>query len=278
LKFASALADGQIIESVLILAFERTTLCVSSQVGCRMGCAFCATGAMGFVRDLTVEEIVWQIYAARFILKHPVGNVVLMGMGEPLDNFDNVVQAVRVMSDQRGLDIAQSHITISTAGHVKGLQKLALAKLPKLCLAVSLNAAHDTLRSRLMPINQKYPLAMLKNALREFPLGKGGVFFIEYVLLAGVNDSPEDAQQLATYLTSLPVRVNVIAYNHSGSGAYAAPGEKRVKQFCKWLAEEKLFVRLRQSRGQKVMAACGQLGASKGNIGSVKQTKGSFSK
>jgi len=261
LKFASALADDRIIESVIIPANGRTTLCVSSQVGCRMGCRFCATGGMGYVRNLTVEEIVWQVHAARFKLNRRVDNIVFMGMGEPLDNLANVIRSVRVIGDQRGFDMAPSHITVSTAGHADGIRDLAALNIRKLRLAVSLNASNDELRTRLMPINRRYPLSRIKQELLAFPVEKCGVIFIEYVLLKGINDSRGDAIELARYLTGFPVRVNVIAFNPSGSNTYAAPGEENVRRFCGWLADEKLFVRLRRSRGQAIMAACGQLGS-----------------
>jgi 23S rRNA (adenine2503-C2)-methyltransferase len=260
-KISSALADGHLIESVVIPGRGRTTLCVSSQVGCRMGCTFCVTGAMGFVRHLAVEEIVWQVYAARFILDRRIDNLVFMGMGEPLDNFDNLTQALRVISDQRGLDIAYSHITLSTAGHADGIRKLAALNLRRLRLAVSLNAADDGLRSSLMPINRLYPLSRIEEELKSFPLGKGGVIFIEYVLLAGVNDGRGHADQLAGYLEGIPARVNVIAYNRGPSAIYSAPPPEQVRRFCGWLADRKVFVRLRESRGQGIMAACGQLGS-----------------
>lgn len=260
-KFASILSDCNIIESVIIPSNGRNTLCVSSQAGCRMACTFCTTGEMGLTRNLTAGEIVWQVHTAQFQLGKPVGNVVFMGMGEPLDNFDNVMQAVRVISDQRGLDIPLSHITISTAGHADGIRKLASSNLNKLCLAVSLNAADDELRSRLMPINRKYPLARLREEMKAYPLGKRGIIFIEYVLLAGVNDSIENAERLATYLKGLPVKVNVISYNSGSSADYAAPAPSQAAKFCKHLVDRKLFVRRRQSRGQNVKAACGQLSA-----------------
>jgi 23S rRNA (adenine2503-C2)-methyltransferase len=262
LKFVTVLGDGNSIESVIIPARDRATLCVSSQAGCRMGCAFCATGMQGFVRDLSAEEIVWQVFAARFVLKRHIDNIVFMGMGEPFDNFDNVIQAVRVMSDQRGLDIAQSKITISTAGHAEGIGKLAKAGMPKLRLAVSINAADDGLRGALMPINKKYPLGALKEALLAFPLCKKGVFFIEYVLLSGINDSREMAGKLARYVEGLPVRVNVITYNPNASLPYLPPSSKQVKQFCDWLVEDHVFVRKRKSQGLDILAACGQLKAS----------------
>ncbi len=262
LKFATALGDGRIIESVVIPAAGRTTLCVSSQVGCRMGCRFCATGAMGFGRNLSSAEIVWQAWAARFVLAAPVDNVVFMGMGEPLDNFDHVAQALRVMGDQRGLDIAPRRITLSSAGHADGIRRLARLGLPNLRLAVSLNAADDRLRSRLMPINRRYPLARLKAALQAFPTGRGGVVLVEYVLLAGVNDARQDAAKLAAYLTGLAVRVNLIAYNGEAASGFAAPPPAHVERFCHWLADEGVFFCRRRPRGRDLLAACGQLGAS----------------
>ncbi len=260
-KFAAALADGQVIESVVIPAKGRTTLCVSSQVGCRMGCRFCATGGMGFLRDLAAEEMVWQVYAARFLLRARIDRIVFMGMGEPLDNLDHVAQAIRVMNDQRGFDIALSRITVSTSGHADGIRNLAALNLRRLRLAVSLNAARDELRSRLMPINDRYPLAELKKELISFPPGRDGVIFIEYVLLQGINDDREDARELACYLQGIPVRVNVIAFNRAGSAVFAPPDPSKVHAFCGWLADEGLFVRLRRPRGKQIMAACGQLGA-----------------
>ncbi len=262
LKFATALWDGRIIESVIIPAAGRTTLCVSSQVGCRMGCRFCATGAMGFDRNLLPEEIVWQVWAARFRLAARVDNVVFMGMGEPLDNFAHLSRALRVMGDQRGLDIAPRRITISSAGHADGIRRLGRLGLPNLRLAVSLNAADDRLRSRLMPINRRYPLARLKAALGGFPIGRDGVVLVEYVLLAGVNDARSDAAGLAAYLKGLLVRVNLIAYNGDGRSGFAAPTEAQVARFCRWLAEEGVFCCRRQPRGRAILAACGQLGAS----------------
>jgi 23S rRNA (adenine2503-C2)-methyltransferase len=262
-KFASALFDNQIIESVIIPANGRTTLCVSSQVGCAMGCRFCTTGGMGFVRNLSAEEIVWQVHAARFTLGHRVDNVVFMGMGEPLDNFDNLAQAVRVMSDQRGLDIALSRITVSTAGHADGLRRLAALNLPKLRLALSLNAADNDLRSTLMPINRKFPLERIKEELRTFPLARDSVIFLEYVLLAGVNDSREEARELTRYIDGLPpVRVNLIPYNGGSKAPYAGPTPEQVNRFRAWLIDGRVFVRVRPSHGRNIMAACGQLGAS----------------
>ncbi|HNX97850.1 MAG TPA: 23S rRNA (adenine(2503)-C(2))-methyltransferase RlmN [Candidatus Aminicenantes bacterium] len=262
-KFATTLGDGAVIETVIIPARGRTTLCVSSQVGCRMGCRFCATGALGFSRDLTVAEIVWQVLAARFELGVPVDNLVFMGMGEPLDNFDRLMQALRVLGDPHGLGFGPRRITVSTAGHVEGIRRLAAQAPAGLHLAVSLNAADNGLRSALMPINRRYPLEVLREALASYPLPKGGVFLIEYVLLAGLNDSREQAHRLAAFLGDLPARVNVIGYNDGAGGAevFTAPAPEDVQRFCHWLAEEKVFVRARASRGGGIRAACGQLGA-----------------
>jgi 23S rRNA (adenine2503-C2)-methyltransferase len=261
LKFATELADGEVIESVVIPDKGRSTLCVSSQVGCRMGCKFCVTGEMGLRRNLAAAEIVAQVHLARFTIRRPVDNVVFMGMGEPLDNADAVLQAIRVLADPRGLNLAYRRITVSTAGHVDGLRALAAAALPNLRVAVSLHAANDALRSRLVPLNVRYPLALLKEALRAYPLGRGGVFFIEYVLLAGVNDGPAHAGELARYLEGLPVRVNVIPYNGGSARRFVTPDRAQIDQFCARLAAEGLFVRRRHPRGRDVLAACGQLGA-----------------
>ncbi|MFY9941928.1 MAG: 23S rRNA (adenine(2503)-C(2))-methyltransferase RlmN, partial [Desulfobacterales bacterium] len=181
---------------------------------------------------------------------------------EPLDNFAHLSRALRVMGDQRGLDIAPRRITVSSAGHADGIRRLARLGLPNLRLAVSLNAADDCLRSRLMPINRSYPLANLKAALRAFPTGRGGVVLIAYVLLAGVNDARQDAAKLADYLAGLAVRVNVIAYNGEDRSGFAAPPSAHVERFCRWLADEGVFFCRRQPRGRDILAACGQLGAS----------------
>ncbi len=260
-KFALSLEDGALIESVIIPGPRRTTLCLSSQVGCAWGCRFCATGSLGFVRDLSPSEIVQQVLTARFELGHPVDNIVFMGMGEPLANLDSVMQAMRVIGDQHGLAIAPSHITISTAGHVDGMLRLTRIAPPNLRLAVSLNAANDELRTTLMPINRAYPLAALKDALAAWPLGRGGVILIEYVLLAGINDTQAHALELYRFLEGLPVRVNVIAYNGAGAGLFRTPAPEDVRRFCAYLAEQRLFVRHRTPRGQGILAACGQLGA-----------------
>jgi 23S rRNA (adenine2503-C2)-methyltransferase len=226
-----------------------------------MQCAFCATGAGGFERNLSTGEIVGQICTARFALQHAVDNVVFMGMGEPFDNFENVMQAVGVISDQRGLNIPQSRITISTVGHGEGIARFAKLGAPRPRLAVSINAADDTVRAAIMPITRQYPLADLRQALLQVPLKRGDIIFIEYVLLAGINDSPLMAHKLAHYCEGLPVRVNLIAYNRNESLPFVAPTPQQVNQFRDWLVAEKLFVRIRESQGEGIGAACGQLRA-----------------
>jgi len=261
LKFITRLRDGLEIESVIVPMHRHKTICISSQAGCRMGCSFCATGRMGFYRNLTVEEIVGQVYTGRFVLGEDIKNIVFMGMGEPLENLDNVIRAVSVLSDQRGLDFAHSHITVSTCGITEGIQKLAALNWPRLNLAISINAPNDQLRSALMPVNRIAPLAMLKQALLAYPLRKPGVFFFEYLLIKNINNRREHAKELAFFLRLLPARVNIIPYNPLPGVPFERPEENEVQQFGSWLAEEKIFVRTRAAKGQRIMAGCGQLGS-----------------
>jgi 23S rRNA (adenine2503-C2)-methyltransferase len=225
---------------------------------------FCATGAMGLARDLTAGEILGPVEEARR-LGQAVSNVVFMGMGEPLDNLAAVAEAIRTLADPRGWNIACRYITVSTAGHAEGLRALGELGFPNLRLAVSLNAADDALRDRLMPINRRFPLKVLKEALLAFPRSKRSVVFVEYVLLAGVNDSREQALKVAHYLEGLPVRVNVIPYNGGPSPVFGTPSPERVREFGGWLMEEGLFVRTRLSRGADILAGCGQLGGGSGS-------------
>lgn len=261
LKFITRLRDGLEIESVIVPMTRHKTICISSQAGCRMGCSFCATGRMGFYRNLTVEEIVGQVYTGRFVLGEDIKNIVFMGMGEPLDNLDNVIHAISVLSDQRGLDFAHSHITVSTCGIIEGIKKLAVLNWPKLNLAISINAPNDQLRSALMPVNRIAPLAVLKQALRAYPLRNTGVFFIEYLLIKNINNHREHAKELALFLRLLPARVNIIPYNPLPGVPLERPEGNEVQQFSAWLAEEKIFVRTRTAKGQRIMAGCGQLGS-----------------
>ena len=259
-KFVTRLADDLDIESVVIPMFRRHTLCVSSQVGCRMGCRFCRTGKMGLLRNLTAAEIVGQVFAARHHLGIDVRNVVFMGMGEPLDNLDNVVQAIRVLADQRGLDIARRYITVSTVGLTTGIDRLARIEGPPVNLAVSLNAPTDDIRSLIMPINRSNPMAALRDSLLRYPLAKKSAFFIEYVLIHDLNDRQEHAKALARYLAPLKVKLNLIAYNPAPGSELKPPSVQAYERFHAWLVAEKIFVRRRSEKGGRIMAACGQLG------------------
>ena len=267
-KFLLKLHDGYESESVVIPMRQYKSLCVSSQVGCKMGCTFCETAQMGYLRSLDAGEIVAQVMVARHVLKEPIENVVFMGMGEPMDNLDNVLQAVRILSDQRGLNIPQSSITVSTVGHVDGIRRLAaLAALPppegfsRLRLAVSLNAPNDEIRSRIMPVNGQWNMAKLKAALADFPLARKGDFlFMEYVLIPGVNDAREHALEVAEYLRGLRTCVNLIPYNPRRESPYGLPARDGVARFYHWLMEAGQYCRVRGTKGQEKMAACGQLG------------------
>ncbi len=259
-KLVFGLCDGLKIETVVIPMANHATVCISCQVGCRMGCRFCRTGRMGLKRNLTAAEIVAQVHAVKVRLGIHVRNVVFMGMGEPLDNLNHVVQAIRIMEDQRGLDIAKRHMTLSTAGLVPGIERLARLDWPQLKLAVSLNAPDDALRDELMPLNRQYPLAALKKSLKNYPLARGNAIFMEYVLIEGVNDHTRHARQLADYFKGLEVKLNLIAYNPRPDSPYAAASDRTLDRFHQALIDQQIFVRVRNSKGAAIRAACGQLG------------------
>jgi 23S rRNA (adenine2503-C2)-methyltransferase len=258
-KFLTRLADGSEIESVILPMAAHHTVCLSTQAGCRMGCRFCETGRQGFLRNLTVEEMIGQVVHARRTRGSRVRNVVFMGMGEPLDNFDNVLQAVRVLNDQQGLNIALRRITISTAGLADKIRLLADVDLPGLHLFVSINAPNDRLRSDLMPINRSFPLAEVKQSLHAFGLPKSGRHMIGYVLIPGVNDANEHAEQLADYVRDLPAKINLIPYNPSHGDRVAKPEEKSIQDFMAALRQKNVVVIRRGTLGSQFQAACGQL-------------------
>lgn len=267
-KFLLRLEGGLESESVVIPMRQYKSLCVSSQVGCKMGCTFCETAQMGYLRSLSAAEIVAQVVVARLVLNEPVENVVFMGMGEPMDNLDNVLAAIRVLTDPRGLGIPQRSITVSTVGHVEGIRRLAAVVaapapegLPRIRLAVSLNAPNDAIRSRIMPVNKTWPLAALKAALLEFPLlRKDDFLFMEYVLIPGVNDAREHALEVAGYLRGLKACVNLIPYNPRRESPFARPERSSVADFFHWLMDAGQYCRVRGTKGSDAMAACGQLG------------------
>jgi 23S rRNA (adenine2503-C2)-methyltransferase len=262
-KYLLELSDGQKIESVFIPEERRNTLCISTQVGCPMECRFCLTALLGFTRNLTVGEIVGQIF---LILKdrgtdqasssEPV-NIVLMGMGEPLLNFDNVTKALALMADPQGMGISPHRITLSTVGLVPKITALGKAAVvPN--LAISLSATTDEVRDRLMPINKKYPIGTLLQACAQFPLRRSQRITFEYVLIAGVNDSDEDARRLVKLLAPLRSKVNLLALNPGKEGLRPSSPE-RVKRFQELLSSRGLPVTIRRPRGADIFAACGQL-------------------
>ena len=268
-KFIQRLPDGLETESVVIpmrgrSGRETNTLCVSSQVGCAMGCTFCETAQMGLMRHLTTAEIIGQWFAARHVLKTSIKNIVFMGMGEPMDNLDSVIHAIRILVDHNGPSVPASNITVSTVGRPEGIRRLAaLAAQPgfgRLNLAVSINAPDDAVRSTLMPINRRHPMSELFAAMQAWPLRPAGAILIEYVLIPGVNDHPHHADALATYLASLRCSVNVIPYNPRRDSPWPAPTEAMITEFMQRLVQRGLFVKRRQTKGRSVMAACGQLG------------------
>ncbi len=260
IKFITQLSDGLKIESVLIPMTGRNTLCLSSQVGCRMGCRFCETGRAGLKRNLLISEIIGQIFNARFFLKEKIKNIVFMGMGEPFDNFDNVMAAIKIMNEQKGFDIALRHITVSTAGLTGGIEALGRLKVKGLRLAVSINAPDDTTRSFLMPVNRAHSLQSLKTALRKYPLTRRECFLFEYILIKGLNDSKNDAIKLAEFIRPLSVRLNLIALNPVTGFNYESPCDDDMQRFSQILADHGVFVVKRWSKGRSVAAGCGQLG------------------
>ncbi|MDX2169775.1 MAG: 23S rRNA (adenine(2503)-C(2))-methyltransferase RlmN [Deltaproteobacteria bacterium] len=250
------------------------TLCVSSQVGCRMGCTFCETGRMGLVRNLSVAEIVGQFLVARDLMLQTapaaarpyryfssgIENIVFMGMGEPLDNFEAVSEAIRVLSEPNGLNFPHAQITVSTVGRIDGLRRLAALGWPNLRIAISLNAPDDALRRALMPVNAAMPLAALREALLAYPLARKGYFLIEYVLMRGINDAPAQARAVAAWCRGLRCVVNLIPYNPQRQPRYAAPDEAAIVRFAAELRAAGVFVKRRLTKGRDLLGACGQLG------------------
>jgi 23S rRNA (adenine2503-C2)-methyltransferase len=248
------------IETVFMPEENRQTICISTQAGCAVDCHFCLTATLGLIRNLTAGEIIGQVLIAleenRSALK-PQTNVVLMGQGEPLLNFEPVMAALRILLDPNGMAISPKHVTLSTSGIVPGIERLAREKVrPK--LAISLNASSNEQRDEIMPINRKYPLEALLDACRRYPLRPWEHLTFEYVLLGGFNDSVDDARRVVKLLANLRVKVNLIPWN-PGDLPYAKPDAARIEAFRKILADKDVRAFVRYSRGQDVMAACGQL-------------------
>ncbi len=265
-KFLSRMRDGHLVESVIIPAAEgqggaqssRVTLCVSSQVGCAFGCRFCASGLLGFTRNLSTAEIVGQIVAAEDITGARVDNLVFMGMGEPLANIDNLLAALSLIMEPRALGIGARHITISTSGNVPGLKKLAAFGKP-LRLAVSLHGASDDVRSRVMPVNKKWPLGELIPALKEWTRTSKHIITLEYILIEDVNADMAEARKLARIARELRAKVNLIPYNTVEGLPWKRPSEADCRAFCRALMNENVPVTMRYEKGHDINAACGQL-------------------
>ena len=261
-KFAYALDDGELIESVLIPDEENFTICVSSQAGCAMGCDFCCTATLGFTRNLLPAEILAQVLMPIKLYPDKLfRNIVLMGMGEPLLNYENVLKAVLILSDKMGPDFSTRRITISTCGIVP--------KLPNLWpdmgigIAISLNAATDEKRSAIMPINKKYPLDELKKALLAIELPPRRTITIEYVMLGGFNDTPSDARALVSFLHGIRSKINLIPFNPWPGAKFEAPAEDAIIAFQEYLKSRHFTAVIRKERGTDIMAACGQLAGGK---------------
>lgn len=251
------------VEAVLIPMQAGGTLCVSSQVGCRMGCAFCETGRMGLLRNLTIPEIVGQVFIARHVLGFDMRNIVFMGMGEPFDNYDAVMQSVRVICDPKGLGFGPRHLTVSTSGCVEGIRRFISEGEAAPNLAVSVNASTDIERSKLMPINKKHDMQELYAAMDEYCRKTKRQILAAYVLLRGVNDTLEHADRLANYLRGLDVKINLIPYNPQRRDRFEAPDSDVVDAFAQRLRDHGYRTLLRATKGRDVMAACGQLGNAK---------------
>ncbi len=259
-KFLWQTEDGHRIESVLIPDDERMTLCVSTQVGCAMACSFCLTGDLGLRRNLRPAEIANQPLQVRQALEAQfrISNVVMMGMGEPLHNVDNLIPALRIYLDEQALNFSHRKITVSTVGLVPQMQKLADA-LP-VNLAVSLNATTEEQRRQVMPITRKYSMMALLDACRELPLPNMKRITFEYVMMAGFNDSMDDAARLARLMRGIKSKVNLIPYNENPDRDIRRPGDARVKQFQHYLVNHGIQASVRVTRGRDISAACGQLG------------------
>ncbi len=266
IKYRFKTSDGKLIESVYMPSPERKTLCVSTQVGCAMGCRFCATATLGLMRNLTASEIVGQVHAVNREVRaneniqktlRPLTNLVFMGMGEPLHNFENLKTALGILESEDGPNFSSRHITVSTVGLVPMIERFGLETDVK--LAISLNASNDEVRDRIMPVNKKWKIADLMEACRKFPLRQGRRITFEYVLMEGVNDTPEDAIRLAALLRDVPAKVNLIQYNENPGLGFHSTVNDKAERFRHALDSAGVATFIRANRGRDIAAACGQL-------------------
>ncbi len=266
-KLLYRLEDGNTIEGVLIPGpGGRLTLCVSSQVGCASGCGFCRTGESGLVRNLTSAEIVNQVLAARKLAGTTITNIVLMGTGEPLSNYEAVRSFVQIVTDRSGMGFSNKKVTVSTCGLAAAIERMADDPELDASLAVSLNATTDELRDRIMPVNKTYPIARLLHALHYYCAVTANTVTIEYALMRGLNDSDKDAARLMELLSGLPCMINILAFNPFPGAVFVQPEEKRVYEFRNILLNNGFVAVVRNSRGKDINAACGQLRAASHSV------------
>ncbi len=258
IKYLFSLHDGEYIESVLMKYKHGYTLCISSQVGCKMGCTFCATGQGGFTRNLLPSEILSQVTAAQKDLGQRISNLVLMGMGEPLDNYENVLKFLSLVSSEENLNIGMRHISLSTCGMVDKIYDLADRKL-QLTLSVSLHAPNDEIRSQTMPINKKYNVQELLKACRYYGKTTGRRISFEYAMISGVNDSEKCAEELAKKLNGILCHINLIPVNDVTGNSYTKSKQKTMSDFVKFLEKRGFTATIRRTLGSDIEASCGQL-------------------
>src|SRR5213593_2445593 len=258
-RYLVRLEDGELAETVYIPEESRDTICISSQIGCALACTFCLTGQLGLTRHLTAGEIVTQgLIAQRENISSRGFNIVLMGMGEPLHNYDNVMKAIRILHEEDGLNMSMSRITLSTAGLLPAIERLSAEPwIPN--LAISLTGATNEKRNELMPINRRYPIEQLLDAVRRFPLKHRQRVTFEYVLLRGVTDAPEDALHLVKLLKGIRAKVNLIPFNEAEELSYHRPPDEAIERFQQILIDHNVSAFVRKNRGNDISAACGQL-------------------
>lgn len=259
-KFLFELSDGQKIESVLMYHDYGNSICISSQVGCNMGCAFCQSGRLKKVRNLATHEMVLQILEVEKITGIRISHVVIMGIGEPFDNYDNVMSFIRIINSNKGINIGARHITVSTCGIVPKIEQFSKENL-QVNLAISLHAANDELRNKLMPINKVYNISKLIDSLKKYLDNNNRRVTFEYILLSGINDSLEDAMELANLLKGMNAYVNLIPYNETDNISFRRTKNEQIMRFYDILKKSKINVTVRREFGSKVDAACGQLRA-----------------
>jgi len=267
-KYRFLLTDGEALESVLLPEKDHFTLCLSTQAGCALGCKFCLTGTRGLARNLDPSEIIDQVIGvqATLLAEEKLTNLVLMGMGEPLHNFDNVVRALKVIRSPEGLHFSHRRVTLSTAGIIPEMEEIS-SRHHFIKLAISLNASTDEQRSALMPINRKYPLNDLLAACRRIPLANREKITFEYVLIRGLNDSEEDARRLTKLLKGIRAKINLIPFNEHSQSPFKRPEDIAIQKFRQILMAKRFTTMVRQSKGSDIMAACGQLGGKVENQG-----------